>query len=114
MQPDGRAAGGEDSGAIDAGGDGTTDPAGLGAGFAGWVASGVPGLEEFGQAASIYQPRYLSNSGRLFFDSNDALVPQDVNGTWDVYEYEPKGVPERRSLFAASTSGSDVFEPARL
>jgi hypothetical protein len=38
------------------------------------------------------QSRYLSNNGRLFFDSNDALVPQDVNGTEDVYEYEPTGV----------------------
>ena len=40
----------------------------------------------------LYQPRFLSDSGRLFFDSNDALVPQDVNGTQDVYEYEPVGV----------------------
>ncbi len=28
----------------------------------------------------------------MFFDSNDALVPQDANGTEDVYEYEPPGV----------------------
>ena len=39
----------------------------------------------------LYQPRFLSNGGRLFFDSNDALVPQDVNGTVDTYEYEPTG-----------------------
>ena len=39
-----------------------------------------------------YQSRYLFNSGRLFFESNDALVPQDVNGARDVYEYEPPGV----------------------
>ncbi len=39
-----------------------------------------------------HQPRYLSNSGRLFFDSHSALVPQDVNGNWDAYEYEPPGV----------------------
>jgi hypothetical protein len=41
---------------------------------------------------STYQPRYLSDSGRLFFDSPDALVPQDTNGLEDVYEYEPVGV----------------------
>lgn len=40
-----------------------------------------------------YQSRYLSDSGRLFFNSNSALVSQDVNGTEDVYEYEPVGVP---------------------
>ncbi len=39
-----------------------------------------------------YQPRYLSNSGLLFFDSSDALVPQDTNGLEDPYEYEPAGV----------------------
>ncbi len=39
-----------------------------------------------------YQPRDLSNSGRLFFDSAAALVPQDTNGVADVYEYEPAGV----------------------
>jgi DNA-binding beta-propeller fold protein YncE len=41
--------------------------------------------------AATHQPRYLSNSGRLFFDTPQALAPQDVNGTWDVYEYEPLG-----------------------
>jgi hypothetical protein len=40
----------------------------------------------------MYQYRYLSNSGRLFFDSPDALVPADVNGQEDVYEYEPAGI----------------------
>jgi hypothetical protein len=39
----------------------------------------------------MYQSRYLSDSGRLFFNSSDALVSQDVNGTEDVYEYEPPG-----------------------
>lgn len=39
-----------------------------------------------------HQPRYLSDSGRLFFMSSDALVPQASNGLVDVYEYEPGGV----------------------
>jgi len=38
-----------------------------------------------------YQPRYLSDGGRLFFNSYDALVPQDIDGTEDVYEFEPLG-----------------------
>jgi hypothetical protein len=36
-----------------------------------------------------YQSRYLSDGGRLFFDTPDALVPQDGNNAEDVYEYEP-------------------------
>jgi hypothetical protein len=39
-----------------------------------------------------YQSRYLSDGGRLFFDSFDGLVPWDVNGAQDVYEFEPAGV----------------------
>jgi hypothetical protein len=59
-----------------------------------WIAANVPGWTPYtsaGTAQPIYQSRYLSDSGRLFFDSNDALVPQDVNGNEDVYEYEPAG-----------------------
>jgi hypothetical protein len=57
-----------------------------------WVASNVPPWTSFDLTQAIYQSRYLSDSGRLFFNSNDALVAQDVNGTQDVYEYEPAGV----------------------
>jgi hypothetical protein len=39
------------------------------------------------------QPRYLSDSGRLYFDSSDRLSPLDSNdGVEDVYEFEPQGV----------------------
>jgi len=39
------------------------------------------------------QPRYLTNQGRLFFDSGDRLSPRDTNGrVEDVYEAEPQGV----------------------
>jgi hypothetical protein len=58
-----------------------------------WVASSVPGWTDYGSdEQSEDQSRYLSNSGRLFFDSRDGLVPKDVDGTGDVYEYEPEGV----------------------
>jgi hypothetical protein len=41
----------------------------------------------------LYDPRNLSeNGGRLFFESPDALVPQDSNGLVDVYEWEQSGV----------------------
>jgi hypothetical protein len=60
------------------------------------VAASVPGWTgnaEDGHVAR-HQPRYLSNEGRLFFNSADGLVPQDVNNTQDVYQYEPEGLPE--------------------
>jgi DNA-binding beta-propeller fold protein YncE len=56
-----------------------------------WIAASVPGWTSYEPGAALYQPRYLSNGGRLFFDSSDALVPQDSNGEEDVYEYEPAG-----------------------
>jgi hypothetical protein len=56
------------------------------------IASNVPGWTTIDVGFAAHQPRYLGNGGRLFFDSNDALLPQDVNGTEDVYEYEPEGV----------------------
>jgi hypothetical protein len=79
----------------------------LAANLPGWDRiSGVPYTEG-------YQARYLSNGGRLFFNSDDALVPQDVNGTEDVYEYEPEGIPEgQHACSSSSASGSDVFKPA--
>jgi len=39
------------------------------------------------------QPRYLFDSGRLYFDSQESLSPLDTNeGVEDVYELEPNGV----------------------
>jgi hypothetical protein len=39
------------------------------------------------------QPRYLTDQGRLFFDSSDRLSPNDTNGrVEDVYEAEPEGI----------------------
>jgi hypothetical protein len=39
------------------------------------------------------QPRYLTDRGRLFFDSSDRLSPLDTNGrVEDLYEAEPPGV----------------------
>jgi DNA-binding beta-propeller fold protein YncE len=76
----------------------------------GWVAALLPHGDYIGGGQPAYQPRYLSNSGRLFFDSLDALVPQDVNGTGDVYEYEPAGVGSCGERSTLSTTGS-LFEP---
>lgn len=58
-----------------------------------WLAGSIPGRPIVNNGgAAPYEPRNLSDSGRLFFDSADALVPQDTNGEEDVYEYEPGGI----------------------
>ncbi len=57
-----------------------------------WLAANIPGWDSADLGHALYQSRYLSDSGRLFFNSSDALVPGDVNGKEDVYEYEPSGV----------------------
>jgi hypothetical protein len=78
------------------------------------LAATVPGWQPYRLKKSVYQPRYLSDRGRLFFDARDPLVPQAVNGSWDVYEYEPEGVPEGvHACSSASVSGGEVFKPAR-
>jgi hypothetical protein len=56
-----------------------------------WIAGSLVGWNNTLNRAS-YQPRYVMNNGRLFFNSPDALVPQDANGLEDVYEYEPGSV----------------------
>jgi hypothetical protein len=77
---------------------------------------------------SAYAPRPLSDDGsRLFFNSFDALVPQDDNGAQDVYEWEAQGSgscekaggciglistgqnPKRSEFVDASADGRDVF-----
>jgi hypothetical protein len=116
------------------------DPTGArpveGTGLGSGQAATVPTWNSY-QAGGVlpYQPRYLTDEGRLFFDSWDALVPQDIDGTEDVYEYEPPGTgrcttaasgyveamsgclglissgtsAEASSLIDASESGGDAF-----
>jgi hypothetical protein len=92
-----------------------------------WLAGALPGwTASEGQTAS-YQSRYLSDSGRLFFNTTEPLAAADTNGMMDVYEYEPNGIgscgsasgcaalissgsSDRESAFLdASASGDDVF-----
>lgn len=47
----------------------------------------------FKAQSSQSQPRYLTNSGRLYFDTGESLSPFDTNnGVEDVYQYEPDGI----------------------
>ena len=57
-----------------------------------WLAASIPGWTAVDLSEPLYQSRYLSDSGRLFFNSRDALVPQDTDGEENVYEYEPEGI----------------------
>jgi DNA-binding beta-propeller fold protein YncE len=93
---------------------------------------------------SLYRPRSVLDSGRIFFNAVDSLVPADSNGQWDVYQYEPTGAgncltssggasitssaqgcisllssgtaEEEAAFFDASETGDDAFffTPARL
>lgn len=56
-----------------------------------WLAGNIPGWTPYRNATALHQSRYLSDGGRLFFNSSDALVSQDENHNEDVYEYEPPG-----------------------
>jgi hypothetical protein len=68
----------------------------------------VTGAEE-----ALPQPRYLFDSGRLFFDSQDQLSPFDTNGNVeDVYRYDPEGSSCNRaggcvSLISGGRGSSD-------
>ena len=73
-----------------------------------WLAGSMIGWREVQSGRAVYQPRNLSDSGRLFFESPDALVPRDTNGLEDVYEYEPVKGPEGPSSNDC-TSGSERF-----
>jgi hypothetical protein len=103
-------------------------------GVAHWLAGSVPGWTPIGEeGTATYQSRYLSDQGRLFFNSPDHLVPAATGAKEKVYEYEPPGVVgcsdkngclgllssgngeseeggEHESAFLdASESGNDVF-----
>jgi hypothetical protein len=73
-----------------------------------WLAASIPNWDPIGSAnGSQYQPRYLSDIGRLFFDSPDPLVPQATNGIEDVYEYEPLGTGGETGCAASSPTFSE-------
>ena len=78
-----------------------------------WVAGSVPGWTATSLSNAYYQSRYLSDAGRLFFDSPVGLVPADANGRQDVYEYEPQGLgPEAARCGPSATGADQVFKPA--
>ena len=77
-----------------------------------WLSADLPGWSPYrgGGLTARFQPRYLSNGGRMFFNSYGPLVPQDGNGTWDVYEYEPAGYTNEAGTLECSPSSSTYSE----
>jgi hypothetical protein len=68
-----------------------------------WLAGSVPGwTAALGTGVARYQSRYVSDSGRVFFDSPDGLVPQATNGLVGVYEYEPAGTVSSEGVSVCS------------
>lgn len=93
-----------------------------------WLAGNIPGWTAQSLTGALFQSRYLSNDGRLFFNSPDELVPAAKNHKENVYEYEPSGIgncesrtggcisllntgtSDRESAFIEATpSGSNAF-----
>ena len=68
------------------------------------VAANVPGWNTRVVLNPTYQDRYLSDSGRLIFNTIDPLVPQDSNGNQDVYEYEPPQGPGQLASNSCTTA----------
>jgi hypothetical protein len=62
-------------------------------------------LNVTGWESSTVQQRYMLDDGRLFFQSEDALLPQATNGKLNIYEYEPEGTGQ----CAASGGGACLY-----
>ncbi|HYP55738.1 MAG TPA: hypothetical protein VEQ41_05475 [Solirubrobacterales bacterium] len=65
-----------------------------------------------GWEVNNHAPRVITDDGsRIFFESHEALVPRDSNGTWDVYQWEepgkggPGGCTEEKATFSEKSGG---------
>jgi NHL repeat len=105
-----------------------------------WLAGSLPGWTliagvSFDGGSARYQSRYLSDSGRLFFNSADSLIPQERSsapltrtreeevegqrtqvGVENVYQYEPQGVGgcQLEGCVGLISSGTSAHESAFL
>jgi phosphodiesterase/alkaline phosphatase D-like protein len=83
-----------------------------------WIAGNIPGWTAESLTSALYQSRYLSDQGRLYFNSPDSLVPAAVDQKENVYEYEPNGVGSCQSSSGGCVSllsdGSSEHESAFL
>ncbi len=82
--------------------------------FGHWLAGNIPGWTAENITSALLQSRYLSDDGRLYFNSPDSLLPQAGNGKENVYEYEPSGLGSCESatggcisLLSSGSSGKE-------
>ena len=69
-----------------------------------WLAGNIPGWTAQSLTSAVFQSRYLSDEGRLYFNSPDTLVPAAKNGKENVYQYEPAGAGSCESLSGGCVS----------
>jgi hypothetical protein len=55
--------------------------------YASYFPSGAAGIP-----LNSFDALVSEDGGRVFFNSDDGLVPKDVNGQEDVYEWEREGI----------------------
>lgn len=95
-----------------------------------WLAGSIPAWTPLTRREAPYQSHFLLDSGRVYFNSADKLVPQDTNertetipgegeqkvGVEDVYQYEPEGLGScpggSGACVSLLTSGTDNHESA--
>jgi hypothetical protein len=63
----------------------------------------APSLDD--EMSNSYPQRNVSDSGQVFFETNEALLPRDTNGARDVYEYDEAGL----HLLSGGTAGSGSY-----
>ena len=81
------------------------------------LAGNIPTSNPDNEFVTQHQPRYLSDKGRLFFNSPSDLVPAAKNGKENVYELEQKGEGSCASAsgcIAMLSSGTSTHESAFL
>jgi hypothetical protein len=74
-------------------------------------------MDDMTSKVPSYLTRSLSDTGRVFFTTANALLSADTNGVSDVYEYEGGNLhlistgtsPDRSEFKDASANGDDVF-----
>jgi len=93
-----------------------------------YLAGNIPGWTSQSLVSALLQSRYLSDEGRLYFNSPDELVPAAQNHKENVYEFEPSGIgscespsggcislltpgtsTKESAFIEATPSGGDVF-----
>jgi hypothetical protein len=69
------------------------------------VSCNPTGASPTGEVTASGSGPFMTDDGRAFFNTRDALVPGDTNGLYDVYEF----TDGRPQLISSGTSNQDLF-----